>query len=419
MASITGSNPTSQLPPNLTQPARYVLEMAREITAAGSATHPEHILYALLQIPGSDVPKTIELMESNDRQLLETVRLGLRGLNEVKSTTAWSNSSAQIIAHASTLAFQQRSKEISTNHLFTAMLSVESTVRSMLLDRGISLSKLQSTQIKPAAPETKTKRKVTTSPMGAIEVSGVFWGLLAATAICGYLAWSPAVPNKPFAVFLFVTLAWIVSLCLHEFGHAFTAYLFGDDSVYERGYLTLNPLRYADPFISIVLPLVFLMLNGLGLPGGAVYIDRSRIKDGWRHSLVALAGPLANALVVAILWIILLLIPHEIKIEHSDFWSGVTFLLFLEITAIFFNLIPLPPLDGFNILSPFLPDSMQGLVYTLRQWGFFILMMLFWIDNPIMDEFWMNVFRIMVRMNIDVGFALHGYDIYRFWMLDK
>ena len=69
---------------------------------------------------------------------------------------------------------------------------------------------------------------------------------------------------------------WAVSLCLHEFGHAYTAYRGGDRSVRAKGYLTLDIRRYADLGLSLVLPVFFLLLGGIPLPGGAVWIDQRR-----------------------------------------------------------------------------------------------------------------------------------------------
>src|SRR6266700_2273408 len=84
---------------------------------------------------------------------------------------------------------------------------------------------------------------------------------------------------RPSPVFLaFVVSGWLISLCLHEFGHAYTAWRYGDHAVAVRGYLTLNPARYADAGLSIVLPMIFLVTGGIGLPGGAVYIDRGAIR---------------------------------------------------------------------------------------------------------------------------------------------
>ena len=66
----------------------------------------------------------------------------------------------------------------------------------------------------------------------------------------------------------------MVSLCLHEFAHAYVAYRSGDHSVEAAGYLTLNPLRHAHPFLSIVLPILFIVQGGIGLPGGACTCTR-------------------------------------------------------------------------------------------------------------------------------------------------
>ncbi len=70
--------------------------------------------------------------------------------------------------------------------------------------------------------------------------------------------------------FLIVLAGWIFSLSLHEFAHALVAYYGGDKTVKDKGYLTFNPLKYTHPMLSIVFPIIFLMMGGIGLPGGAV-----------------------------------------------------------------------------------------------------------------------------------------------------
>ncbi|BBD63966.1 peptidase, M50 family protein [Nostoc commune NIES-4072] len=67
-------------------------------------------------------------------------------------------------------------------------------------------------------------------------------------------------------VAVFICLGWILSLCLHEFGHALIAYWGGDTSVKDKGYLTLNPLKYTEPSLSLVLPLFFLLIGSIALP---------------------------------------------------------------------------------------------------------------------------------------------------------
>ena len=69
-------------------------------------------------------------------------------------------------------------------------------------------------------------------------------------------------------MFTLVIFGWLVSLCLHEFGHAYTAWRFGDHDVEVRGYLTLNPLKYAHPGLSLVLPLLFIADRTLELARG-------------------------------------------------------------------------------------------------------------------------------------------------------
>ena len=108
--------------------------------------------------------------------------------------------------------------------------------------------------------------------------SPIFLAIVAITAIGGVLAWLSADTNRPMAyvgVFIFVVAGWVVTLCLHEFGHAFTAWRFGDHDVPVRGYLTLNPFKYSNPLLSIVLPVLIIAIGGIGLPGGAVWVRTS------------------------------------------------------------------------------------------------------------------------------------------------
>src|SRR6202022_4456 len=129
----------------------------------------------------------------------------------------------------------------------------------------------------------------------SVRPSPIFLAIVAVTVFGGVLAWLEGVDGGALAyagVFIFVIAGWVVSLCLHEFGHAFTAWRFGDRDVAARGYLTLNPLKYSHPLLSIALPLVFIALGGIGLPGGAVYVRTSGMTTRQR-TIVSLAGPLA------------------------------------------------------------------------------------------------------------------------------
>ncbi|MCB1602345.1 MAG: site-2 protease family protein, partial [Xanthomonadales bacterium] len=103
------------------------------------------------------------------------------------------------------------------------------------------------------------------------------------------------------STFVLVLFLWIFSVCLHEFAHAAVAYQGGDTTVKDKGYLTLNPSKYLDPMNSLLLPVVFLVMGGIGLPGAAVYINRSLLRSAHWDSAVSLAGPAMNLLLLVLL----------------------------------------------------------------------------------------------------------------------
>ena len=163
-----------------------------------------------------------------------------------------------------------------------------------------------------------------------------------------------------------------MSLCLHEFGHAFTAWRFGDRDVEVRGYLTLNPLKYSNPLLSLGLPVLFIALGGIGLPGGAVYV-RTAWMTPRQRTTVALAGPFANV-VLAIVLLVLTRVMWDP--DRVVFWGGVAFLGFLQVTALILNLLPIPGLDGYSALEPHLSADTQRSLQPVKQWGFLILLLL-------------------------------------------
>ncbi|MEW5939052.1 MAG: site-2 protease family protein [Chloroflexota bacterium] len=176
--------------------------------------------------------------------------------------------------------------------------------------------------------------------------------------------------------FIIVFAGWIFSLCLHEFGHAVVAYLGGDYTVKDKGYLTFNPLRYTHPLFSIVLPLIFLLAGGIALPGGAVYIETWRLKNRTWQSLVSLAGPATNLLLAIVLSIVLSFAPAG-PYENNNIWPGIAFLAYLQVMALLLNLIPLPPFDGYGILEPFLTPNLRDQINAARMWitlGVFLLL---------------------------------------------
>jgi len=206
--------------------------------------------------------------------------------------------------------------------------------------------------------------------------------------------------------FVVIFFGWIFSLCLHEFSHALVAYYGGDTTVREKGYLTFNPLKYTHPFLSIILPLLILLMGGIGLPGGAVYIETWRIRNRAWLSATALAGPMANLLVAIVLTILLRVLPAS----TANIWPGLSFLLVLQVWAIIFNLIPLPPLDGYNALAPFLHPAIQMQMDRIRGYAIWILILAFWYIPFIGNAFSLVVFIIASRLGVDLFLAQQGRD---------
>src|SRR5689334_4254573 len=213
--------------------------------------------------------------------------------------------------------------------------------------------------------------------------------------------------------FTIVFFGWIFSLCLHEFSHALVAYLGGDYTVREKGYLTFNPLKYTHPLFSIVLPLLFLVMGGIGLPGGAVYIERERIRNRFMLSLVSLAGPLSNLLVAIVLGLILRFVPSI----PAAYLPGLSFLLVLQVSAVLFNSIPLPPFDGYNVLEPFLPEVIREQVNHVRDIAIWVILLLFWFVPAVSNSFWESVYAVSTLIGVDWGMVIAGLERFRFWEL--
>ncbi len=212
--------------------------------------------------------------------------------------------------------------------------------------------------------------------------------------------------------FIVVLVGWVFSLCLHEFSHALVAYYGGDTTVREKGYLTFNPLKYTHPVYSLLLPLLFLLLGGIGLPGGAVYIETWRLRSrGW-VSAVSLAGPTSNLVLAIVLGIILSVAP----VTSSGVWPGLAFLAFLQVSALVLNLIPLPPFDGFGALEPYLPVNVRMSVAQTRGMIPLVVFFLLWYVPFINDLFWSLVISLARLAGVPLQLAQLGLRGFQFWV---
>ena len=205
---------------------------------------------------------------------------------------------------------------------------------------------------------------------------------------------------------LLIIGGWIFSLCLHEYAHARVAYSGGDHTVKEKGYLSFNPLRYADPLMSVILPVLMVLMGGLALPGGAVYIETWRLKSRWWDSAVSAAGPAANVILVIIISIVMHFAPDDTR----GFWAALAFLGQLQVAAVLFNLLPIPPLDGFGILAPFFSREERNNLNVKGRYCIFILYFIVWRVPGVGTLYWQIVNHVSAAVGIQPYDGYIGYE---------
>ncbi|MEU4624303.1 site-2 protease family protein [Actinoplanes sp. NPDC023801] len=264
----------------------------------------------------------------------------------------------------------------------------------------------------------------TRTPRNAFVPSPVFVGIVAVFAVSGVMTWTNF-GNIKLDVFLFIISGWLISLCLHEYAHAVLGYFSGDVTVADRGYLRLNPLKYTHPLLSIVLPVIVVILGGIGLPGGAVWVDHRYIRSKVRDSLISAAGPLTNvvlAIVVAFPFFTGLA-PDVVRTlgrvtltddTHGSFWAALAALAFLQVTASVLNFLPIPGLDGGGIIQPWLSPAYQRAWNLIAPWGFLVLFLLLW-QTQVGTWFFTGVDWLAGLIGVDWELYAAGLQLMRFW----
>lgn len=261
---------------------------------------------------------------------------------------------------------------------------------------------------------------------GLVRPSPFFLAFVALAAFGAALAWVETDRGSrvgDLGVFVFVLAGWVVSVCLHEFAHAYAAFRAGDRSVEARGYLTLNPFKYAHPVLSLLLPLFFIVQGGIGLPGGAVYLHPHTFRSRRARSLAAAVGPLTNVVFAAAL--LILAGPHLSDIvgylqvgassdQHVRFWCAIAFLGFLQVTAAVLNLLPVPGLDGYAIIEPYLDPDTVTFGNKIKPWGMIgvIVLLMFQQLNVL---FFRGVYSIYDLFGADRLLAQAGREFFRWW----
>jgi Zn-dependent protease len=166
----------------------------------------------------------------------------------------------------------------------------------------------------------------------------------------------------------------LVALSVHEAAHAWSADRLGDPTARLLGRLTLNPIRHIDPIGTVLMP-ALMIATGLPILGWAkpVPVNISRLGHPRRDfMIVAAAGPLSNIAQAVVAGILL----RTLLFSGADpGLTGAILIRFMQINLIlaFFNLIPIPPLDGGNVLAGLLPPQVAGAFDRIRPFGFLLL----------------------------------------------
>jgi Zn-dependent protease len=407
----------------LNRDAREVLERATAMASQRGASQaaPVDVLKAILADRGSSAYDALSQLGA-DPKTIDTATVSTDGSETLplRQLLVNANREAQVLGHY----------QVDSIHLLLALMYSDSRATSAALQKaGLTLYDLRrhlQTGAGPNVPvqagvhssqDRTLRRKPLQSLRGVLGISPTFLGLVAITAVSGVLLWFNVLPTAVSVVtIVFVTAGWITSVCIHEFGHALVAYLGGDRSVRASGYLTLDPLRYTNLLMSIIFPVVFLLLGGIGLPGGAVYIDHSAIRSRTWDSLVSLAGPLGTAL-CALLIAAPFLVPGSaswVTQQNVVFFAALAYLGFIEAVALLLNLLPIPGLDGFGILRPWLPYSWQSIAIRFSQLSIIAVFIVLWNVAAARDAFFNAALQISTALQIPSILVFAGHLAMRF-----
>lgn len=263
----------------------------------------------------------------------------------------------------------------------------------------------------------------------AVRPSPLFFGILAVAVVGGILA----VVQSPFqfieqggqyfllsfehqplgtlGVVLLIIGGWAASLTLHEFGHAFVAYRGGDHSVADKGYLSMDVRRYTDPVLSLVLPLLILAIGGIPLPGGAVWLNRWALRSRTIASWVSAAGPLSNLALGILLSLVVGLIPAL----PFGLAVGLSYLALVQIFAFLLNILPVPGLDGYGAIEPYLSPQAREFGAKARPWAPLVLFALIIAVPGVGNVFFQVSGTVFEAIGGDYQSAAIGQEAFMFW----
>lgn len=215
------------------------------------------------------------------------------------------------------------------------------------------------------------------------------------------------------ATFLFVLVGWVVALAVHEFSHAWIAWKAGDHTVSKRGYLTFDPLLYADLATSLVLPVIVLAIGGIALPGGAVYLRPDLMRGPRWRAAASLAGPVGTLLCLLVLGVFLAV--GGLMGLQGPLMAAVALLALFQAMAFIFNLLPVPGLDGYGVIRPFLPARTQKRLAPLEPVAIYGLIAILFLAPGASGQLFEAALGLTNLVGIDPVQVAQGYVAFHFW----
>lgn len=200
--------------------------------------------------------------------------------------------------------------------------------------------------------------------------------------------------------FLLSLCILIGSVIVHEISHGFTAYLLGDPTAKQLGRLSFNPLRHLDPMGSLVVPILAYLTGGF-IFGWAkpVPYDPRNIRQHWGEVAIALAGPLSN-ICLALLFGLTLRFGLNTTMLSPVLVNVFTTIVFVNLILAFFNLMPIPPLDGSKVLYYFMgPKAYEARIFLEKYGILFLLFFIFFLWGYVIP---VVVFFFLLITGIDI-----------------
>lgn len=197
-----------------------------------------------------------------------------------------------------------------------------------------------------------------------------------------------------------ILISLVISLAIHEAMHAYVAHALGDQTAYEEGRLSLNPLKHVDIFTTVLLPLVLILFHQPPFfAAKPVPFNASQVRYGeYGIALVGIAGPLTNLLLAVLTSIVL----HVFQIGlGTDLANALILFMQVNIGFFVFNMIPFPPLDGSRLLYAFAPDGLRRVMEQIEGAGFIVLILfvlvLFPFISPIYTSISYNIINFLLQ----------------------